>query len=85
MFIYMSIKIPTGANNGCGNAQASIIFMEATLNGEHVFDVSVFILKDTFFLAVSFPVLPSVLGPGSSWQCHSCLLALPDVAFYRKK
>lgn len=74
MFIYISIKSPTGANNECENAQASIIFMEATLNGEHIFDVSVLILKNVLFHAISFPVLPSLLmflvqaAPGSVTQ-----------------
>lgn len=36
------LKTPTRANNGRGNAEASIIFMEATLNGGYKLDASIF-------------------------------------------
>lgn len=94
MFIYTSIKNPTQANNGHGNAEASIIFMDVTLNGEHIFDVRVFILK--YIFSHTFPLsrlslsdcpslFPDVLGPGSSWQCHPGFSCLSRCCFWWRR
>ncbi len=71
MFIYTSIKIPTRANNARGNARASIIFMGATWNGEHIFNVRCFHVEEYFlphpffFPSLCLTVLPS--------SCHLML------------
>lgn len=68
VYLFISIRSPTRANNRHTNAQASIIFMETTLDGEHIFDVSVLSLS----LSDCPPLFMSWPRPGSSWQCPSC-------------